>query len=84
MSASLKPKRWHVDSLDRFVRYLRQPRGELRRLGDRLLSAGWTDAEVEPLALANTELGQVQELLALVARNLRRRPVAGRNDEPDA
>ena len=40
-------------------------------------STGWTEAEVEPLTLANTELGQVQELLALVARNLRRRPLEG-------
>ncbi len=68
---------WDAASLERFVRYLRQPRGELRRLEDRLRSAGWTDAEVEPLSLAVTELSQVQELLALVARNLRRRPLEG-------
>jgi hypothetical protein len=71
----MRPSGWGPDQLERFVRYLRQPRGELRRLGDRLRSAGWTDAEVEPLSLAITELGQTQELLALVARNLRRRPL---------
>ncbi len=73
----MRPTNWGPDSLERFVRYLRQPRGELRRLADRLRSAGWTDAEVEPLSLAITEIDQVQELLALVARNLRRRPLEG-------
>ncbi len=66
---------WNADSLERFARYLNGPRGELRRLAGRLRSAGWTDPEVEPLDLVVTELGQTQELLALVARNLRRRPI---------
>jgi hypothetical protein len=73
----MRPTTWGPDSLDRFVRYLNGPKGELRRLEDRLRSAGWTDGEVEPLALAITELSQTQELLALVARNLRHRPVEG-------
>ncbi len=71
----MRPKGWDAASLDRFTRYLNGPRGELRRLETRLRSAGWTDAEVEPLTLAITEIGQTQELLALVARNLRRRPL---------
>ena len=72
---SLKPRRWDADALDRFARYRRLPRVELEHLEDRLRRAGWTDAEVESVALANTELGQVQELLSLAARNLRRRPL---------
>ena len=71
----MRPRGWNADSLERFARYLRGPRGELRRLEDRLRSAGWTDVEVESLVPANTELGQVQELLSLTARNLRRRPL---------
>ena len=66
---------WGPDQLDRFVRSVRLPRAELRRLEERLRQAGWTDVEVEPLSLALTELGQVGELLSLVARNLRRRPL---------
>ena len=69
----MSPKGWDGGSLDSFVRYLNGPRGELLRLETRLRSAGWTDAEVGPLALAITEIGQTQELLALPARNLRRR-----------
>ena len=57
----MKPRRWDADTLDRFVRYLRLPRAELEHLEDRLRRAGWTDAEVESLTLANTELGQVQQ-----------------------
>jgi hypothetical protein len=71
----MRPTGWNADSLERFVRYLRGPRGELRRLEDRLRSVGWDDTELEPLVLANTELGQVQELLVLVAQRLRRRPL---------
>ena len=71
----MRPAVWGPEQVERFVRYLRQPRGELRRLEDRLRSAGWTDAEVEPLALAITEIGQARELLLMTARNLRRRPL---------
>jgi hypothetical protein len=72
---AMRPTGWGPDSLERFVRYLNGPRGELRRLANRLRSAGWTDTEVEPLDLVVTEIGQTQELLLLVARNLRRRPL---------
>ncbi len=68
---------WGPDQLERFVRSLRLPRAELRRLSERLREADWTDPKVEPLSLAITELGQTQELLSLVARNLRRRPLEG-------
>jgi hypothetical protein len=71
----MRPITWGPDQLDRFTRYLNGPKGELRRLVDRLRSAGWTDTEVEPLSLAITELGQTAELLSLMARNLRRRPL---------
>ncbi len=71
----MRPITWGPDQLERFTRYLNGPKGELRRLADRLRSAAWTDTELEPLSLAITELGQTQELLGLVARNLRRRPL---------
>jgi hypothetical protein len=69
------PDAWGPHSLERFARHLNGPKGELRRLATRMRSAGWTDTEVEPLDLVVTEIGQTQELLALVARNLRRRPL---------
>lgn len=73
----MRPRGWDAASLERFARYLNGPRGELRRLDGRLRSAGWTDSELEPLKVVTAELGQVQELLALLARNLRGRPVQG-------
>lgn len=72
---AMRPTVWGADQLERFARYLNGPRSELRRLNSRLRAAGWTDAEVEPLDLIITEVGQAQELLLLVARNLRRRPL---------
>ncbi len=61
--------------MERFARYLNGPRGELRRLATRLREAGWTDAEVEPVDLVVTDLGQTQELVLMTARNLHRRPL---------
>jgi len=63
------------------VRRLREPRAELTRLADQLRHAGWTDAALEPLELANTQLGQVQELLRLTARDLRDQPLEPRGTE---
>jgi hypothetical protein len=71
----MRPPGWGADNVERFVRYLNGPRGELRRLATRLRAAGWSDAEVEPLDLVVTELGQAQELLLMTARKLRRRPL---------
>jgi len=72
--AAMQPV-WGPDHLERFVRSLRLPRTKLEHLSRRLREAGWTDAEVEPLDLANTELRQTGELLMLTARNLGRRPL---------
>ena len=62
---------WGPVQLERFVRALRLPRGELQRLDHQLRRAGWTDAELEPLGLSRALLGQVQDLLLDTARRLR-------------
>ena len=72
---------WGVPELERFVRRLREPRAELTRLADQLRDAGWTDTALEPLELANTQLGQVQELLLLTARDLRDQSLEPRGPE---
>ncbi len=73
----MRPPVWGPDQLERFVRGLRMPRAQLRGLADRLREASWTDAEIEPLTLADSDLGQAQELLLMTARNLRHRPLGG-------
>ncbi len=62
---------WDARQLERFVRQLRLPREELRKLNTRLRQEGWTDADLEELRLAIAQLGQVQGLLLRVARRLR-------------
>lgn len=64
---------WGPVQLERFVRALRLPRGELERLDHQLRRAGWTDAELEPLELSRALLGQVEDLLLDTARRLRER-----------
>src|SRR5262249_4273428 len=67
--ASMRP--WGPREVERLVRQLRQPRIELGNLAQRLRVDGWTDADIEPIALARAQLGQSQALLLGVARRLR-------------
>ena len=64
-------KPWGARDVERLVRQLRQPRIELGNLAQRLRVEGWSDTDIEPIALARAQLGQSQALLLGVARRIR-------------